>query len=91
MSGEQFPAGAGVRRGYCDGVYCFTKREKSDVLPVRLGPSWRKAIDMHLCASCLADFVAAGTVIESAHLYALAIDGLYREVKGDITTELVDE
>lgn len=87
---QPFPLGAAVRRGYCDGVFCFTKREKEPVADMRLGATWRTALAMDLCAGCLADFVKAGTVIDNARVYVLALDGLYHEVKGGVTPELVE-
>jgi hypothetical protein len=90
MSAQRFPAGADVRRGPCDGLWCLTKSDQ-DVVPARVGPSWRQALAMDLCANCLADFAVAGNVILEAHVYVLAADGLFHEVKGDVmTTELAD-
>ena len=89
MSAPQpFPLGAAVKDGFCDGVYCFMHPAEVLVVEARVGSSWRTALDMDLCANCLADFVVGGTVITNAHIYALALDGLFHEVKGDVTTEL---
>jgi hypothetical protein len=89
MSAPQpFPLGTAVQNGNCDGVYCFMHPVEVLVASAKVGPSWRNAVSMDLCANCLADFAAAGTVITQAHTYVLGLDGLYHEVKGTLTTEL---
>ena len=87
MTAQFFPEGASVRQGFCDGVYCFRLTTKVDVVPAGIGPSWHQAVEMDLCASCLANFIVGGVLIESAHIFALALDGFYRECKGDVLVE----
>jgi hypothetical protein len=78
MSTQKFPAGAVVRAGECQAPYCLDRR--ADVVPAMCGATYRTALNMDLCAECLADF-AAGAPVIPAHVYALATDGLYHEVK----------
>jgi hypothetical protein len=85
-SSQSFPDGADVFIGDCDGL-CH--RLAVHIAYARIGPSWRQAIDVHLCAECLADYVIGAPMV-NGHVYAMATDGLYRELKGDLV-DLVDE
>ena len=87
MTAQQFPLGAAVKDGYCDGVYCISRGDSQLVAEARVGTSYVVAQPMDLCADCLADFVAGANVIPSAHVYALALDGLFHELKGDVLEE----
>jgi len=78
----RFPVGAHTERGRCDGLFCRGATVDADVVPARVGRSWRTALSMRLCADCLADFAVAGDL--GCHVYALGTDGLYRAVEGEV-------
>jgi hypothetical protein len=65
VSGQPFPAGAVILRGQCDGVYCRDLHRTDDVVDAMVGPSYRQAQAMSLCADCLADFAVAPKVFDA--------------------------
>jgi hypothetical protein len=87
VSAQSFPDGASVRIGVCDaplhrgGACC-------EVVRARLGPSWRTAGALVLCAECLADFVVSPAPVV-AHVWAEATDGLYHEVESPDAAHLL--
>lgn len=78
-TGQPFPAGAATEVGQCDGL---CGRSEVEVTAARIGPSWRLAVQEHLCAECLADFVVGAPVV-GGHVYAECTDGLFREIQSD--------
>jgi hypothetical protein len=77
-TGQRFPAGATVKLGTCAGL---CRRTGVDVVSARVGPTYRQAKDMPLCAECLGDFVT-GAPVMGVHVYALTDDFLYHEIRG---------
>jgi hypothetical protein len=63
MTAQPFPDGAVIRRGRCGGVFCRDAIGDADVVDARVGPTWREAMPMDLCAECLADFAVANVAI----------------------------
>ena len=81
---QPFPAGADTRPGHCAGVFC--QGRPATVVAARVGPSWRQALALDLCADCLADFAVANLAQltaggEPVHVYAQGRDELFHEVK----------
>jgi hypothetical protein len=73
---QQFPAGTARHVANCAGL---CGRDGVIVACARVGKTWRLAVDLHLCAECLADF-AVGAPVMCGHVYVLCTDDLYREV-----------
>jgi hypothetical protein len=62
VSGQPFPPGADVGRGRCRApAHVGDPLEQLAVVHARLGPTWRQAQDVSLCADCLADFAVAAS------------------------------
>jgi hypothetical protein len=74
---QKFPRHAATFMAECAGL-CH--RRNVEVVTGRVGLSWREAIEFHMCAECLADFVAGAEPI-GGHVYVQAIDGLFHEVR----------
>lgn len=69
---QPFPDGASVRLGYCAGAFCRDERKGGEVVRCRVGPTWRTALDIELCADCLADFAVADQAIpDGVQLFAV--------------------
>lgn len=77
---QRFPEGADPHPGRCASRLC--RAPAADVVAARLGATWREALEVMLCAECLAD-MAAGADVIGAHVFALCDDGLFREVRYD--------
>jgi hypothetical protein len=75
-TGQKFPAGALILVDECGGL---CRRDDLEVVTVRVGLSWRQAIESHLCAECLADMVVGASTF-GGRVYAQANDGLFHEV-----------
>jgi hypothetical protein len=76
-TGQKFPAHTATYDAECAGL---CRRHNVEVVTVRVGLSWRTAIESHLCAECLADYVV-GAGEMGGHVYAQAMDGLFHEVR----------
>jgi len=69
-STQPFPAGAKIMAGPCGGVYCRgVKPTIKPVVRAMVGPTYRQAMEITLCADCLADFaVVNGPDMPSIHV-----------------------
>lgn len=88
MKACRFPTGAHTKQGRCEGLFCRARWDEVEVVPARAGRSLRDALAMRLCADCLADFAVAGDL--GVHVYALAGDGRFHAVEGEIEGEVVE-
>jgi hypothetical protein len=74
---QQFPRHAATFMAECAGL---CKRRNVEVVSARVGLTWRQAIEFHMCAECLAEFVT-GAEAMGGHVYVQALDGLFHEVR----------
>lgn len=70
---QPFPDGAEIRIGYCGGAFCRDDRRAAEVVPCMVGPTYREAMALELCADCLADFAVVNDAIP-ADVKVVAVD-----------------